>query len=193
MSGIVRADAHRLPLRPGSVDLIVTSGHRRDCRRTITPVGRPRLDPVVNWWSKVDRRGTDECWPWLAATDADGYGRFAVGLGGKNQRHVRAHRYGYELLVGSLDDGLVVCHRCDNPPCCNPEHLFAGTPQANNDDKVAKGRHARVWGTPLTRSRQTHCKHGHPFDEANTYIDPRGNRVCRTCQREASRRAQSRR
>jgi hypothetical protein len=149
-------------------------------------MGRRRKDPVENWWSKVTVG--EGCWLWAAATDRDGYGRFAVGLGGKQQRHVRAHRFAYEAFVGPVPDGMVVCHRCDTPSCVRPKHLFLGTPLDNNDDKVSKGRHAVPWGTPLARSRQTECVHGHSLDKANTYLDSRGYRSCRACRREASRR-----
>lgn len=154
-------------------------------------MGRKRLDPIANWWSKVD--AGDECWLWTASRDKDGYGKFAVGLGGKRQVHTRAHRFAYESFNGPIPDGMVVCHSCDNPPCCNPAHLFLGTPDDNNADKVVKDRHAKVWGTPLTRSRQTECINGHPFDDVNTYVDSRGYRSCRTCRREAARRAYYRR
>lgn len=150
-------------------------------------MGRPRLDPIHNWESKVKK--TETCWLWTAGLDKDGYGKFAIGLGGKAQIHTRAHRFAYEIFVGPIPVGMVVCHRCDNPPCARPEHLFLGTPKDNNDDKVTKGRHVRLWGTPLKRSRQTHCKNDHLFDEANTKVDKRGHRTCRTCARANSLRA----
>ena len=150
-------------------------------------MGRTRLDPIENWWSKVD--AGDNCWFWTAGRDRDGYGRFAVGLGGKAQAHVRAHRFAYETFNGPIPDGLVVMHTCDNPPCVNPRHLELGTSQDNNDDKVQKGRHAPVWGDPLRRSQQVKCRNGHEFTTENTYIDARGHRSCRTCRREAARRA----
>jgi hypothetical protein len=151
-------------------------------------MGRLRKDPVQNWWSKV-RVSDDDCWLWTAGLDSDGYGKFAVGLGGHAQIHTRAHRFAYETFVGPIPDGMVVCHRCDVPACVRPGHLFIGTSRDNNDDKVAKDRHAKVWGRPLNRSRQTSCHLGHPFDEANTYIDRRGYRSCRACRRDAARRS----
>lgn len=83
------------------------------------------------FWSKVDRRGPDECWPWLAAKSATRYGVFDK---------TRAHRVAYALTHGLIPEGRIVCHRCDNPPCCNPAHLWLGTPKDNTADMVAKGR-----------------------------------------------------
>lgn len=90
------------------------------------------------FWSKVDRSLSDGCWPWTASVRRkdEGYGAFWL-----DGRHRPAHRVAWELTFGQIPEGLVVCHRCDNPPCCNPEHLFLGTPLENNDDKVAKRRH----------------------------------------------------
>lgn len=90
------------------------------------------------FWSKVDIAGPSDCWVWLAGQNKDGYGKFSVGPA----RWDFAHRLAW-LLEGSgwIPDGWCVCHKCDNPSCCNPRHLFPGTHRMNAVDKVRKGRH----------------------------------------------------
>lgn len=80
----------------------------------------------------------DSCWPWRGGHDQDGYGKV---WDADVHRSVSAHRVAWEQVNGQIPPGLVVCHRCDNPPCVNPSHLFLGTVQDNNTDKLAKGRH----------------------------------------------------
>jgi hypothetical protein len=92
-------------------------------------------------------------------------------------RNYYAHRVAYELFVGPVPDGMFVCHRCDNPPCCNPAHLFIGTAKDNAVDSSNKERRSR--------QRITHCKLGHEFTAANTRVRVNGNgrRECRECMR----------
>ena len=75
------------------------------------------------------------CWLWLAGVDKDGYGKVKV-----DRRHIRAHRWSWELHNGPIPAGLHVCHRCDVPGCVNPSHLFLGTNVENDQDKRRKGR-----------------------------------------------------
>lgn len=100
------------------------------------------------FWSKVDKG--PGCWTWTGATQNYGYG--AVTIHGLTRR---AHRVSWELAHGPIPDGLHVCHRCDNPPCVNPDHLFLGTAQDNVDDKDAKGRGRNQVGPWVRRARRT--------------------------------------
>ena len=93
-----------------------------------------------------------------------------------------AHRVAWEFTNGPIPHGWIVCHRCDNPACCNPDHLFLGTHADNVADKVAKGRAVN----PLADAcrTKTHCPKGHAYDEANTGPQKGGSgRTCRACAR----------
>ena len=95
------------------------------------------------FWVKVDKRGLQECWNWLASLDSRGYGNFGIKRGGKFVMQ-RAHRIAYELATGPVPAGLVVRHSCDNRRCCNPAHLSIGTQSDNMNDAVERGRLKRA-------------------------------------------------
>ncbi len=76
------------------------------------------------------------CWEWQGSRTRLGYGRVYLG----NDKDQYAHRFVYERCIGQVPDGKVVCHHCDNPPCCNPAHLFMGVQADNLKDMKAKGR-----------------------------------------------------
>lgn len=102
----------------------------------------PRRRPLAErFWSHVDKRGPDECWPWTAGTDNNGYGK--INEGGAGGSMLCAHRVAWELKNGPIPEGMDVLHTCDHPPCCNDAHLFLGTPAANSADMAKKGRQAR--------------------------------------------------
>lgn len=87
------------------------------------------------FWTFV-RVAESGCWEWTRSRMPYGYGLYAL-AGGRN---ALAHRYAYALVNGAIPRGLCVCHRCDNPPCVNPDHLFLGSHRENAHDKIAKGR-----------------------------------------------------
>jgi hypothetical protein len=107
------------------------------------------------------------CWRFTGWKSVDGYGFVSF-----RAKLWRAHRLSYVLFTGLIPKGKEICHSCDNPPCINPAHLWAGTSKENHQDSVQKGRHYR--------GNMTHCKRGHPFNEENTLIVQNG-RDCKTC------------
>jgi hypothetical protein len=91
----------------------------------------------VRFWPKVRQGAPDECWEWQAGRQKTGYGWFATPVGARTSQRVAAYLSG---ILDRIDSPLHVLHKCDNPPCCNPAHLFTGTNQDNITDRVAKGR-----------------------------------------------------
>jgi hypothetical protein len=97
---------------------------------------------VASWfWQALTPSG--ECLVWSRNCNMYGYGRFTTRAFDGHRHALGTHRVAYELTYGAIPAGLVVCHRCDNPPCCNPAHLFLGTIKDNLHDSVAKGRFTR--------------------------------------------------
>lgn len=104
--------------------------------------GRPARILGPWFWEKVDVRGEDECWPWKGKLSEDplhAYGRTRA-----NGRIMIPSRAAWELTNGPIPPGLNVCHKCDNPPCCNPKHLFLGTDRQNHLDSILKGRQGKL-------------------------------------------------
>lgn len=89
--------------------------------------------PEIRFWNSVDTSG--ECWIWTRGHDHFGYGTFFV-----ENVHVTSHRYAYASRYGPIPPGKHVLHKCDNPPCVRPDHLFLGDQQSNMADMLSKGR-----------------------------------------------------
>lgn len=108
-----------------------------------------KIRPVeTRFWEKVKISEDDKCWEWLAGKFKDGYGVFWF------QNHtIRAHRFSWKLHYGYLSDDVLVLHKCDNPICVNPNHLFIGSHQDNMRDKHQKGHTAK--GEKCGRSKLT--------------------------------------
>jgi hypothetical protein len=112
-----------------------------------------------------------DCWEWTGPLYPYGYGRVRFNGQKMGVHRLSAHLY----LKFPLESPLFVLHRCDNPLCFNPKHLFIGTQKDNISDCVAKGRHPNL--------RKTHCRRGHPLFGDNVRFSRLGTRRCFTCEK----------
>lgn len=112
--------------------------------------GHGKVDLNIRFWNKVDKvnGGVLGHWNWIAGVNKAGYGRVNI-----NRKAILAHRVSYEMKFGKIPKNLHVLHKCDYPPCVNPDHLFLGTQNDNNHDRDLKGR--AVLGEDRSQSKLT--------------------------------------
>lgn len=142
----------------------------------------PDITLLNRFWSKVDRRGDDECWPWTASKNKKGFGQFKVG--GKRGKAVAAHRFCFELSVGPIPKGFEVRHTCKVHDCCNPAHLFTAsasiTPEEIAAQQAAKDAKKAERAAERARKRAAGSAANRIADKT-TYIygliDPRTNQL----------------
>lgn len=131
----------------------------------LATLSRDGRDALLRRFEKYCLR-SEGCWNWLGRPHSRGYGRLYVG-----GRALFAHRISYLLFVGPIPPGLHIDHLCRNRLCVNPAHLEPVTCAEN----IRRGEPGKA------RRELTHCKHGHAFDEANTYRRRNGGRGCKAC------------
>jgi len=132
------------------------------------------------FWSRVNKRGPDECWEWLggkgSGTANGRYGRMSI----SHAKSRPAHQVSWEIANGApFPKGMNGCHSCDNPGCVNPSHIWPGTQSDNIKDAVAKGRHSS--------KPKTECAKGHRMENDNRIPVKGGGSRCRQCARVGTR------
>ena len=138
-------------------------------------VSRKHGSPEERFWRHVNKGGPvpkgrpelGPCWLWTGALRSGKYGHFGV-----NGKSVCAYRFSYELKHGPIPRGHQMDHLCVNPPCVNPDHVEPVTQRTN----LLRSR-----GFVAQKAKQTHCRRGHEYNEANTHRRANGTRQCRAC------------
>lgn len=124
----------------------------------------------LRFFRKIKINKTSRCWEWQASKSFDGYGRIVC-----NKRLQMAHRVSWLIYNGTIKNKLYVLHKCHNPPCVNPKHLYLGTHRQNMIDALINDKTVAA-----INKNKTHCKNGHPFYGENLVLW-RGKRGCKIC------------
>lgn len=142
---------------------------------------KPYTPTSERFWKYVTKKTINECWEWSGARDQCGYGVLRRDPAHRSAQ-CHASRISWEIHNGKIPDGLQILHRCDNPPCVNPSHLWIGTNAQNIADAIAKGR-----------KHKSFCRRGHQMVPGNIGIQGANKRRCLTCNRlrEAARKARN--
>lgn len=163
--------------------------HYQQWQKTGSPTGTLRIAAIDRFMNRVAQQG--DCWMWTGSDNGDGYGMFSDRP--KYRWIVRSHRWSYEFFIADIPDGLNLDHLCHNADpfcpggptcrhrrCVNPWHLEPVPTLLN----IKRGAHTRY---------RPDCPAGHPYNTANTYINPLGRKVCRICRRASQERYERRR
>lgn len=169
-------------LQRAEVTLAQIGASSRFGKPAVPPMSKEQYDK--KWIARVKRHiviDENGCWIWQGQKKHNGYGQ--VDYRGKT---ISVHRQMFQVTRGIVlpkKPQVSVCHSCDVRPCCNPDHLWAGSQKENLADSVRKGRHQEI--------SKTECERGHPFTPENTLVasgrEGRGARHCKTCQRARAR------
>lgn len=127
-----------------------------------------KKNTIADFWAKVDKDAPNGCWQWMKPSN-QGYADFRF-----NHHRILVHRFAYELLIGEIPKGFELDHLCRNILCVNPDHLEAVT----HRDNIRRGNLHNIGSY---QRQKTHCPHGHPYNNQNTYRRADGYRRCRIC------------
>jgi hypothetical protein len=135
---------------------LLSKSHKNNIREGIRGYWIKKLGNLPErLWSRVDKSaGDEECWPFTGRIGANGYPYFSF-----NGKLYKGNRLAYSLTYGEVPKGLFICHCCNNPICCNPKHLYAGTNKDNMRDMVRAGRWGKKRNVVKTKKGEQHYNH----------------------------------